>query len=136
MTEIKKNKKLKKIKKNYIIKNIDFPEYSLNINFYIGKNAYGNDEILEICKNNDIWFHVKDKSSSHVIASITDISDKINDIILQKIIEKGALLCKEHSKYKNDNNLEIIYTNLINIEKPKISSPGTVIVLNSKIIIS
>jgi predicted ribosome quality control (RQC) complex YloA/Tae2 family protein len=127
--------KLKKIKKNYIIKNIDFSEYSLNINFYIGKNAYGNDEILEICKNNDIWFHVKDNHSSHVIASISDIPDKINDIIFEKIIEKGAILCKEHSKYKNDNNLEIIYTNIINIEKPKRCSQGTVIVLNSKIII-
>lgn len=127
--------KLKKIKKNYIIKNIDFSEYSLNINFYIGKNAYGNDEILEICKNNDIWFHVKDNPSSHVIASISDIPDKINDIIFEKIIEKGAILCKEHSKYKNDNNLEIIYTNIINIEKPKRCKPGTVIVLNHEIII-
>ena len=121
-----------KIKKNFIIININFSEYFIDINFYIGKNAYGNDEILEICKNNDLWFHIKDKPSSHVIASIPD---KINSVILNKIIEKGSLLCKEHSKYKNDNNIKIIYTYLINIEKPKKSNPGKVIVLNSKLII-
>jgi hypothetical protein len=130
-----KIKKIKKVKKNYVIKNIYFSEYLIDINFYIGKNAYGNDKILEICKNNDIWFHVKDNPSSHVIASISDIPNKINNTLLQKIIEKGALLCKEHSKYKDNNNLEIIYTNIINIEKPKICSPGTVIVLNHEIII-
>lgn len=122
---------MKNIKNKFTTIKVDFEEYS-PIYYNIGKDAIGNDQILEMAKNTDLWFHLKDRTSSHVIASIPK---DIEEDFLEEIIKKGALLCKEHSKYKDYYNLEIIYTNVINVEKPKRANAGTVIANNTKIIL-
>jgi len=100
------------------------------IQFYIGKNAKHNNEIIDASSEDDIWFHVKDLPSSHIIAIIPeDITDKKD---LQYIIRRGALLCKSRSKYNSIKKLDIIYTQVKNITKTEIE--GMVIIKNEKII--
>ena len=100
------------------------------IQFYIGKNAKHNNQIIDAANDDDIWFHVKDLPSCHIIAVIPeDIIDKKD---LRYIIKRGALLCKSRSKYASIKKLDIIYTHVKNIIKTKIE--GTVITTNEKIV--
>ena len=70
----------------------------------------------EITKETDMWFHVHNESSCHVIAVIPG-DNTYNKKQLAKIIIQGALCCKQHSKAKNKQAVEICYSRLINIVK-------------------
>jgi len=81
--------------------------------YYSGKNIYGNFEIINNSDYYDIWFHIKNKKSTHVILHIPN-----NFIVdhLDKLIEKGAEICKLHTNLNNEKKIEIIYTEISNIE--------------------
>ena len=107
-----------------------FQEINKHIDFTIGKNDKDNFDIIDNANSNDIWFHLNNYPSCHVIASINDIIKKKD---LRYIIKKGALLCKANSKYKSDKDLSIIYTNIKNVKKTE--KIGSVITTNTKIIL-
>ena len=86
------------------------------IPYLVGTNAQDNFDIIDESDLTDIWFHLSEHSSCHVIAKMPQ------DITLDKkqklhIIKQGALICKQHSKYKSEKNLQIIFTFLSNIMK-------------------
>ena len=97
------------------------------ITFYIGQNSNENFDVIDKGKDYDLWFHANNISSSHVVADIPyDISKK--DI--KYIIRAGSMLCKNNTnKLKNLRNIEIIYTQIKNIEKTNI--PGCVVIINN-----
>ena len=108
---------------------------SLNktVTFYIGKNAKDNFKIIDICEKDDLWFHIKNESSCHVIALIASIKE-LSKKELQEIIKEGANLCKENTlKVASLKNVAIDYTLLKNVKKTKII--GSVMVQNTKTII-
>lgn len=111
------------------IHNIYIQGLNSNIQFYIGKNSKNNEEIIDLSKDDDIWFHIKDMPSCHVIAII---SDNISKKELKYIIKKGAFLCKYHSKYINLKPLDIVYTKIKYVTKT--DKEGTVNITNEKII--
>jgi hypothetical protein len=80
---------------------------------------------------NDLWFHAKHLSSCHVVAVIpNDI--EFNEI--KYIIRQGATLCKMNTnKIKELHNVEIIYSQIQNIEKTR--TPGLVHIKNEKKIV-
>ena len=57
----------------------------------LGRNAKANQELLGDCKANDLWFHLKDRASAHVVI----VSDKQK--IPEMIIQKAAKLCVDFS---------------------------------------
>ena len=86
-----------------------------DIVFYIGENANDNFNVLDKGDPTDLWFHVKDYSSCHVVAHIPDKLDKRE---LKTIIKCGALLCKQNTnKFASSPSVEIIYTKLQNVSK-------------------
>ena len=97
------------------------------ITFYIGQNSNENFDVIDKGKDDDLWFHANNISSCHVVADIPyDISKK--DI--KYIIRAGSMLCKNNTnKLKNLRNIEIIYTQIKNIEKTNI--PGCVVIINN-----
>jgi len=102
------------------------------ITFYIGQHKNENFDVIDKGDPDDLWFHANDVSSCHVVAIIP------KDIILNKelryIIKAGALLCKRYTnKLKNISKIEIIYTEIKNIEKTEYS--GCVNIINQKKII-
>jgi predicted ribosome quality control (RQC) complex YloA/Tae2 family protein len=90
---------------------------------YIGKNQKENDQLLDASSPTDIWFHVANSPSTHIILKNDEVSIKK---IPKQVITRCACLCKSHSKSASVRNCEIIYTQIINIEKTDI--PGKVIV--------
>lgn len=103
----------------------------INIDFIIGGNAQENHDIID-ANDNDLWFHISDKPSAHVISKIPKDLELKKDG-LKKIIKQGALICKEHSKYKKEKNVSIDYTRIKNVVKEE--EPGAVTLINIKKII-
>ena len=122
------------------------PSLKLNVIYKIGKNAENNFEIIDQSNKHDLWFHIKNASSCHVIACLKNIRFNRFDNELpnyydinfysldkkqkQQIIKQGALICKQYSRFKNQKNVEIIYTAIENVHKTNIL--GSVITCNSK----
>lgn len=106
-----------------IIENITFE-------YIIGKSAYENHHIIDESNPYDLWFHVSHHPSCHVICKLEDI--RYNTKLFHKIIKQGAIICKQHSNFKNIQNLSISYTHLKNVKKTNI--PGEVTLKNVKYI--
>lgn len=115
-------------KKN--IKEIFIPSLNKSITFFIGKNASGNWNIIDEADSEDMWFHIEDRPSCHVIAHILFNLDKREQ---KYVIKQGALLCKQNSKYKSERNLKISYTKVKNVKKTE--QVGSVQVLDVSTII-
>lgn len=98
------------------------------VTFYIGQNKNDNFDVIDKGDPEDLWFHANDVSSCHVVAIIPKDSSKKD---IKYIVKMGALLCKKNtSKLKDQCQIEIIYTQIENIEKTKI--PGCVNINNNK----
>ena len=80
----------------------------------IGRNAQENWQILDNASNNDLWVHLNDLASPHII-----IKKNPNYKLKPKDIKLAGLLCKQYSKYKKDNNIEYCYTKVKNVKKGK-----------------
>ena len=102
-------------------------EYDANIyTIIIGKNKNDNFAIIDESVETDIWFHVENEPSCHVILKNTS---KMHDIPKQ-VIKRCAYLCKINSKAKIQKKSTIIYTTINNVIKTEI--PGQVTVTNVK----
>ena len=108
------------------MKEINFDFNGKIYNIQIGENKYENVEIIDKANLSDIWFHVKDESSCHVILK-NEL--KIREVPLQ-VVKRCAYLCKINSKAKKLKLCEISYTYISNISKTDII--GQVIVTNHK----
>jgi predicted ribosome quality control (RQC) complex YloA/Tae2 family protein len=114
-----------------LIEEIYIPKINQNVTFYIGKNAQDNFDVIDKGVENDLWFHLDNYSSCHVVGVINNL--KINKKELNAIIKQGAVICKKHSKYKSEKNISIVYTTINNITKTEII--GQVILKNKKTVI-
>lgn len=103
----------------------------VDIEFKIGRDAADNFNIIESSQKNDIWFHIDQHSSCHVIASMPEDINYTKKQLMY-IIKQGAILCKQHSKYKSQKDVSIIYTYIKNITMTNII--GSVITEFSKTI--
>jgi predicted ribosome quality control (RQC) complex YloA/Tae2 family protein len=100
------------------------------ITFYIGQKQSENFDVIDMGNENDLWFHANEISSCHVVAILPE---DINKKKLTYIIKTGALLCKINTnKLKSQNNVEIVYAQLKDIEKTNI--PGCVKIKKGKVI--
>ena len=122
------------------------PSLKLNVIYKIGKNAENNFEILDQSNKQDVWFHVNNSSSCHVIACLKNIKfnryddelpnyydidfDSLDKKQKLQIIKQGAILCKQFSRLKNEKNVEIIYAKIEDVHKT--DTMGSVITSNSK----
>jgi len=77
----------------------------------IGENQTDNDQIISKSKQTDIWFHLANLPSCHVILSC----DKKHPVS-KKMIKYCAMLTKLHTKYIK---VKVNYTTIKNIRKTK-----------------
>jgi predicted ribosome quality control (RQC) complex YloA/Tae2 family protein len=80
----------------------------------MGKSADENWKIIDDSSENDIWFHLDNFPSSHVILKTKGKDFK--ELNKQTLIH-CASLCKENSKYSNMKNISVIYTKIKNVKK-------------------
>lgn len=95
-----------------------FSNIKTPIEFSIGCNARENDTIIDLADKNDIWFHVQDHPSCHVIASIPKEMTKKQIIT---IVKMGSNLCVNHTnKLKKEKKLVVIYTTVKHLQKTNV----------------
>lgn len=78
----------------------------------IGENANDNDKIISEAAQTDIWFHLADFSSCHVIIKCSK-----EHPITKQMINYCAILVKENTKYKNLPKVTVNYTDIKNVKK-------------------
>ena len=88
-----------------------------------------NFEIIDNAHGHHLWFHVEGEPSGHVIAEIPETLDRKN---IKYILKQGAVLCKQHSKFKSAKNVDIVYTRVDQIQKT--DKIGSVLAQNTKIV--
>ncbi len=93
----------------------------------VGKNNIQNDRItLKMASNEDIWFHAREVPGSHVV--IVTAGKKPP----QEVIKMAASLAAGHSRYKEAEWVDVDYTLIKNVSKPKGARPGFVLYRNFK----
>lgn len=104
-----------------------------NVKFILGQSAEENWTIFDQARKENeyyIWFHLNSFPSGYVImySTLANITDNINEYLLF-----ASKLCKNHTKYRNYNNLKIYYSILKKLEKTK--NVGEIIIKGKKNII-
>jgi predicted ribosome quality control (RQC) complex YloA/Tae2 family protein len=105
--------------------NIFITENDKEYQILIGSNKYENEQIIKSSHSNDIWFHLNDYSSCHIV--LKSEGDNIPKKYLTHVAKMFSLYKKELPK-----NYKVIYTNIKNIKLT--DEIGTVVPKNSKII--
>ena len=105
---------------NFVFNNV---EYVINI----GQNKTENWELIDSSEETDIWFHIEDNPSCHVIVKNIN-SVKIRDIP-QQVIKRSAYLCKINSslKIRQMSKCNVIYTPILEVKKTDIVGQVSVI---------
>lgn len=105
-----------------------FEHIESDVVYYIGTNAKDNHCVIDKGMPDDLWFHIANLPSCHVVVNLPQDRDKKD---LRSIIKKGSLLCKQNTKrFANLNNVEIMYAPIKNITKTHVA--GEVIVSKYK----
>ncbi|MGE4419320.1 MAG: NFACT family protein [Sulfurimonas sp.] len=90
-----KNIQAKKVKINDAIETFWVEGYKVSL----GKNEKGNIELLQKARAKDIWLHMKERPSAHVIIT----TDKQN--VPMYVIESAARLCVDFTMFQKDRYL-------------------------------
>ena len=95
---------------------------------FIGRNNRQNDLIVsKLSSEDDLWFHVKDCTGSHVLLKTQKLTDEL--------IYKCAKLAKEYSTAKTSTKAGVIYTKRKYLRKPPAAALGYVTYKNEKEIV-
>lgn len=92
-------------------------ELKSNNKIFIGTSAQENWDILDNADSNDLWFHLSDLPSCHIILHGANFNS--DDITM------AAQQCKANTKYKNYKAIYVNYLEVNNVKKGK--QPGQVI---------
>jgi predicted ribosome quality control (RQC) complex YloA/Tae2 family protein len=101
-----------------------------SVTYYVGRTQQENHDVIDLGAPTDLWFHLADTSSCHVVALVPkDLNRKERG----KIIKQGALLCKQWTaKAKSQRDVVVTYAPLSGVQKE--ATPGSVIVTTSSTI--
>ena len=78
----------------------------------IGQNAQDNWDILDTTKEENEyfwWFHLKTLPSSHIIVKA--------ETLTSDLVTHAANLCKQSTRYRNHNKINVSYTQCKNVTK-------------------
>ena len=83
-----------------------------NVAFHIGQKASDHFKMLDNAKSSDLWFHLDNYPSCHIIASVPECVSREQ---IKRIIKHGIRLSKEHSRHGQDVN--VIYRRVYLVSK-------------------
>lgn len=94
--------------------------------YLVGKSNVQNDEVTKNASRGDVWFHARGIPGAHVILK------KAGMEITDAALGYGALLAGRYSKGRQSGKVDVDYTLVDNVSKPKGAKPGMVIYKNFK----
>ena len=109
-----------------------FPE---GYEIFAGKNSLGNEMILRnIGSKDDLWFHARDVSGSHILLRAEKKYIKKNN--KSKMILQAASIAAFYCKSKESTKVRVSYLPFENLRRPKGSSFGKVVFAGHKTILA
>ena len=101
------------------------------VTFYIGRTQHENHAVIDLGGPHDLWFHVADQPSCHVVAILPMDCDRKQR---SKIIRHGARLCKQYTNsVKSASHVPITYALVSQVTKDTV--PGRVHITDERTII-
>ena len=94
----------------------------------IGKNKNENWAIIDDASGTDLWFHISEIPSCHVLLK----NDEKLRLVPRQVIKRCAYLCKINSAAKTVSNCDVVYATISNVKKTDII--GQVTVTQSKMV--
>ena len=88
--------------------------------FRIGKNAKQNFDLIDDSCPDDLWFHVEERPSCHVVAMMPLDAKGWTKKQMRSVVVEGAVICKKHSKYKSESDVSIVYTLVCHVKKTSV----------------
>lgn len=80
--------------------------YSLYMDYVIGRNAADNFKIIEEAEPLDLWLHLANQSSAHLVAK-NILFAEINDLRKSGEIYRLACCLKKHCKNKSHDSCKL-----------------------------
>ena len=93
----------------------------------IGQNKEENWQLIDASEANDVWFHIDDQPSCHVVLK-NEYNIKLRDLPRQ-VLKRCAYLCKINSAAKRLPKCDVIYAHISAITKTSVV--GQVAVANA-----
>jgi predicted ribosome quality control (RQC) complex YloA/Tae2 family protein len=98
---------------------------------WAGKNSANNDLLtLRYAKPDDLWFHARGGSGSHVVLKIRSGKGEPG----KKACQQAAAIAAYYSKMKTAGTVAVAMTEKRYVRKPRGSPPGTVMIEREKVI--
>lgn len=95
----------------------------------VGLSDTANDEILrKHASPNDLWFHCRDYPGSHVVLKTGKREPS------ETLIKLAAEIAAYHSKGRKEKTVDVRYTEVKNLARPKGAKPGKVLVRKERVI--
>ena len=93
---------------------------NIEYTIYVGQNKTENWELIDAAEQRDIWFHIENMASCHVVLQNVE-KVKLRDIPKQ-VIKRCAYLCKINSSVlvKTMSKCNVIYTPISEVVKTDI----------------
>ncbi|MCS7052371.1 MAG: NFACT RNA binding domain-containing protein [Ignavibacterium sp.] len=113
---------------------IKFRHYKIDnkYNVYVGKDSKSNDLLtLKFSRQNDLWFHARAVSGSHVVLKV----ENKNEPIPKSVIKKVASIAAFYSKAKTSSLVPVSFTFRKYVVKRKGMEPGQVALLREETIL-
>lgn len=96
-----------------------------------GKSSENNDLLtMKFAKPNDLWFHCRGASGSHVILKVSSAAGEPS----KKAIHQAASIAAYYSKMKNASSVPVAVTEKKFVRKPKGAPAGTVTLEREKVL--
>lgn len=110
-----------------------FRRFIVDGNFEVlcGKSSENNDLLtMKYAKQEDLWFHARGASGSHVVLKINSGKGEPS----KKAIQEAASIAAFYSHAKNSNTVPVAMTKKKYVRKPKGATAGTVTLQQEKVI--
>jgi predicted ribosome quality control (RQC) complex YloA/Tae2 family protein len=111
-----------------------FKQYIIDdrFNVFVGKDSKNNDLLTtKFAKQNDLWFHARSVSGSHVVLRV----ENTKEVIPKNILKKVAALAAYHSKAKTAGTVPVAFTFKKYVVKKKGDPVGTVHLLREDVLL-
>ena len=135
LKELKKKLKLDdKTKKNETGLNFKYRKFLIDRKYqvYVGKDSRSNDALtLRFAKQNDIWFHARGVSGSHVVLRIENAKEAVPKSVLKSVASIAAYF----SKAKTAKLVPVAYTFRKFVHKRKGAPAGQVLISRETVLI-
>lgn len=92
--------------------------------YKIGSNSQENWDLIDSSKENDVWFHLDDSPSCHVVLSLPE------NVVYKDVSKQTLIKCGSFCKKKGMKNVDVIYAEIKNVTKA--DTVGSVNTKNAK----